>query len=359
MKAPSYRRKTGRDYGFIEWRGVRHRLPGAYDSAESREAYRQFLSSRVFGSAQQQTTQAISVAAVFDRFLDFAREYYEPGLTSWEFKNLQGTLVPIGKQFGHLPIAEFGPLVLKEVQKFLVAAGHARTFVNTEISRVRRAIRWGVSEELVKPEVLQGLMSVQPLRAGHTVAQDRARRQPVEWEVVVATMAYCSSTIADMIAIQWYTGVRSDSLCRMERDQIDTYCDPWCWAPRHKTEHLGNEVIIPIGPQCRRVLERRIDRDGVIFRPRDSRANRIYRGTYNTNSYSQHIYRAQVRAAAAGHGLPHWHPHQLRHSREQIVEKAFGPEGARAALAHATLDATQIYSHRDLELAKRIAVQLG
>jgi integrase len=277
-----------------------------------------------------------------------------------EYENLAGTLVPIGNEFGHLQATEFGPLVLKAVQKWLVAKGHARTFVNTEISRVRRAFRWAVSEQLVEPAVLQGLLSVQPLRAGHTVAQDRARRQPVPWEDVVATMAYCSSLVADMIAIQWYSAARSDSLCRMERDQIDTRCHPWCWTPRHKTEHLGGaELIIPIGPQCQRVLERHLDQDGVIFSPRVARKNRIYRRTYNTNSYSQHIYRAQERANAAGHEIPHWSPHQIRHSREQIVEREFGPEGARAALGHATLDATKIYSHRDLQLAMQVAARLG
>jgi integrase len=292
-------------------------------------------------------------------YLNYARDYYEPGERGWEYKNLTGTLVPIGTQFGGIEATKFGPLALKEVQQWLVAKGHSRSFVNVEISHVRRAFRWAVSEQLLQPAVLQGLQAVQPLRRGRSVAQDRSERVPVEWETVCETLAYLSPAISDMVSIQWYTGVRGGSLCQMRQDQFDLSADPWIWRPRHKTEHLGTVVEIPLGPRCRRIVERYIDRDGYLFVPRDARKHPRYRDHYRSSSYYNHIMRAVARANSDGHEIPRWHPHQIRHARERIVERLFGVEGARAALAHASLDATKIYSHRDLELCKRIAGELG
>jgi integrase len=356
---PSYRQKPGRDYAIVEWRGRRYRLPGAFESAESRNAYREFLSSRVFGAPDQQAAPAASLSSLIERYLDHAQAYYLPGSRHSEYANLRPTLLALAAHSGHLPANQFGPLALKAFQQHLVdTERHSRTFVNTEVSRVRRMIRWCVSEQLVPPEVLSGLESVQPLRGGHTVAQERARRVGVEWEVVCETLAYCSPQIADMVLVQWRTGARSDSICRMEWAQIDQTVDPWIWRPRHKTEHLGVVVEIPIGPRCRRTLERHTDHQ-ILFRPRAARRNPLYRTFYTSSSYYQHIARAITRANDAGHEIPHWHPHQIRHARERIVEREFGIEGARAALAHASLDATRIYSARDLELAKLVATSLG
>lgn len=358
MKVPSYRRKPGRDYAMVEWRGQRYRLPGGYDSAESREAYREFLSRRVYGSPEQQATPALSLSGLILRYLDHAAEYYTPGSRHSEFANLRPTLIRLSEHSGHLSAADFGPLALKAFQQRLVDLGHSRTYVNTEVARVRRMVRWAVAEQLVGPVVLQGLEALQPLRAGHSVAQERKRRDGVEWEVVCETLAYCSPQVADMVLVQWRTGARSDSICRMEWDQIDTTVDPWVWRPRHKTEHLGVVVEIPIGPRCRRTLERHADHQ-ILFRPQSARRNPIYRAYYTSASYYQHIARALGRASATGHDIPHWHPHQIRHARERLVEREFGIEAARAALAHASLDATQVYSARDLDLARSVAIALG
>jgi len=359
VKVPSYRQKPDRDYAIVEWRGVRHRLPGAYDSVESRESYRQFLAERVFGTPDQQSSPSLSVARLVTQYLDHAREYYQNGTRHSEYANLRVTLLWLGVNFGEISADKLGPLTLKKIQTALIKLKHSRGYVNTEVARIRRLYRWAVSEQLVKPDVLSALQSVQPLRAGHSVAQERARRIGVEWDVVCQTLAYCSPQIADMILIQWYTGVRSDSLCLMEGSQLEVDTSPWIWRPRHKTEHLGVVAEIPIGPRCQRILERHLPAVGYVFSPRVARSNPRYRENYTSASYYQHISRAMDRAASFGHAIPHWFPHQIRHSRARIVEREWGVEGARVALAHASLDATKVYSSRDLELAKSVATDLG
>ena len=57
--------------------------------------------------------------------------------------------------------------------------------------------------------------------------------------------------------------------------------------------------------------------------------------------------------------IPHWHPHQLRHTHATEVRRRFGLEAAQAALGHSKADVTQLYAERDLALAAKVAAELG
>jgi integrase len=89
-------------------------------------------------------------------------------------------------------------------------------------------------------------------------------------------------------------------------------------------------------------------------RRKAARGRRPVGECYTIGAYRQAIHRACARA-----GLEKWSPHQLRHARADEVERALGPEGSKASLGHATLDATKLYLNRDLELARAIARKIG
>ncbi len=46
-------------------------------------------------------------------------------------------------------------------------------------------------------------------------------------------------------------------------------------------------------------------------------------------------------------GVPHWHPHQLRHTAATELRKKYGVEMVRAVLGYAHLAATEIYAEVD------------
>jgi len=54
-----------------------------------------------------------------------------------------------------------------------------------------------------------------------------------------------------------------------------------------------------------------------------------------------------------------WHPHQLRHTAGTRFRRKYGLEAAKAALGHATVQATQIYAEVDFEAAVKIAREVG
>lgn len=367
MRIPKYRRHTARDIAFVEWRGKRHYLPGRFNSAESKDAYRLFCAETVLSPAPRQpiARQGLSVRGLALAFLDWARERY-PGQRS-EYLNCRAAMRPLIRSCGDMPAARFGPLKLKELQTSLATKDKHRGYVNSVIARIRRCFRWAVSEELIPVEIYQALLTVQGVAAGVTEAKESVKKLAVPWEHVEPILAELSPVVADMVRFQWHTGARSNSIVRACPSQFIVSGDLWEWRLRHKTEaRVEVELIIPIGPKCQAVLAPYLvrDSDAPLFNPNEAATrNRRYRQRYTSISYGRAIERAMSRANKQREEaeLPaiHWTPHQLRHSKGHAVRPIYGVEGVQAALGHDTVSAAQIYSERRLELAKRIARETG
>jgi integrase len=54
-----------------------------------------------------------------------------------------------------------------------------------------------------------------------------------------------------------------------------------------------------------------------------------------------------------------WAPNQLRHSAGTAVRKLFGLEASQVMLGHSSANVTQIYAERDMELAVKVAREVG
>lgn len=371
-RTPKYRKHSTRDFAFIEWQGDRHRLPGRHGSAESWEAYRKFIREVVFGDALPTSPRVkpgdpVSVCILVDAYLIFAEQHYSSSGPRGEYANMKHALMPLAAKFSDTPVAQFGPLMLKDLQRDLAKQKLGRNYVNSQISRIKRAFKWGVSEELVPPAIYQALSAVAGLRAGRSLAVEKPKRQPAPAEAVDATLTELSPTLAAMVRFQRLIGCRSDSLCNAAPEQFDQSGEQWLWRPKHKTQFLGRELVLPIGPQAQAIIGPFIDRRRPgehLFSPREARRNRLYRPRYSSQSYAQAIQRAikRVNAKRAKEKLDpiqEWTPHQLRHSRGHETRERYGVEAAQAILGHDTLDATQIYSARRLELAKQVARETG
>jgi len=60
-----------------------------------------------------------------------------------------------------------------------------------------------------------------------------------------------------------------------------------------------------------------------------------------------------------GRIVPHWHPHQLRHSFGTAVRKDFGIEAARVALGHKHVSISELYAERDMTVGVQVAKAIG
>lgn len=343
-----------------------------------------------------------SVNELLLAYLQHAGEFYaQDGEVSKEVVNLGHAISPVKNLYGLTPAAEFGPLALKAIRHYMIETQKlCRTEINKRIGRIKRAFKWAVSEELIPPSVFEGLRSVEGLRQGRSAARESEPVKPVPDAHVAALMPFVSPQVAAMILLQRLTGMRPGEVVIMRLCDLDRSSEIWLYTPtRHKTSYLGVEKQVPLGAKVRKLLEPFLDRpaDAFLFSPKEAeewrndhravrrnpdRKTKIYacelrarerrklaattrpskrpkRDCFDVNSYRRAIEYGIVKAEKAGVKIPHWHPHQLRHSRATEIRRAYGLEAAQVALGHSSADVTQIYAERNLELATKIAREMG
>ncbi len=349
---------------------------GAYDSPESRAKYRKLLTEYIASDGQtpsQETHQGETPITVSD----VTREYREKRIEKKYANNItekqrhEWLCDLLDEHFADIPANEFGPRRLSKLRDKLIAKGNARSYINKQISIVRRVFRFAVSCELVKPETLTALDSLESLCAGESDAPESDRVQPVDIEVVRATAKHLSPVLVAMVRIQAATGMRPSELCRMRPCDIDmTNDDAWIYRPaKHKTAHKGKSKAVPIIQDARAAIMPFLSRNPEAFcfspaesvawlnaqrlakrvtpatqgnRPGTNRVSEPMRkpGTqYDARSYRQAIERAAKKAK-----VPHWFPYQLRHLAGTVVRDALGIEAAQALLGHSHAAMTEHYA---------------
>jgi len=320
---------------------------------------------------------------------------------------MKEALAHLRATFGTLPAREFGPLKLKAVRQHMIDAGLSRGVINHRINRIKRVIKWAVSEELVPASLYEAVRTVPGLRFGRSAARETEPVGPVADEAVSAILPHVAPQIATMIELQRLTGMRPGEVVVMRPCDLDRSTPVWTYAPAdHKNRWRGHQRIVPLGPKAQQMLSEFLDRkaEAFLFSPAEAEAwRRSHRVDPRNSDRKTKIYPCEVRARAArrvaaqrrtpkrpkgprydvdsyrraiSYGIakanrllrkanpaamliPHWHPHQLRHSYATRIRKAFGVEAAQIGLGHARTDVVEIYAEKNLGLAIEIAEKVG
>ena len=335
-------------------------------------------------------------------YWQFAKSYFvKDGKPTDTLAEVRVALRPLRELYGNTPANEFGPKSLKAVRQHMIDGGLSRGLINKRIGQIKRAFRWAVAEELVLSAVYHGLQAVVGLSFGRTSARETEPIRPVPDLHVAAVLPFLSPHVAGMIMVQRLSGMRPGEVTVMRPCDIDMTGDVWIYQPfDHKNRWRGHRKQIPLGPETQRVLKPFLDRDPQVFlfSPQEAEAWRLehrppYHGRerktpiypselkrrqklkearrrrrnpkrpkgkrYNTRSYAKAVNYGMKQARKAGFIIPHWHLHQLRHSRGTEVRRQFGLEAAQIALGHARIDATQLYAERNMEKARQVAREMG
>lgn len=293
----------------------------------------------------------ITVTELCAAYSRYAKGYYvKNGQPTDELAGVRIALSRVRKSHGKTLVSDFGPLSLEAVRDKLIKAGSSRRYINQNIGRIRRMVRWGVARQLVDVTVYQSLQTLDGLKKGKTTARETSPVLPVSDDVVAQTIEQCSPVIADMIRFQQATGCRPGELFVMKPRDIDRAGDVWAYRPEsHKMEHKGRERVIHIGPRGQTILAK------YLLRSEDSYCfSRKGGKPFKRWNYSQPIESACRRA-----GVQPWAPNRLRHSRATEVRSKYGLEGAQVSLGHSQADVTQVYAERDHKLAAQIAREVG
>lgn len=420
LKPPSYRRhSTGQ--AFVEIRGRRYYL-GPHGSEASHAAYKQKLEelwlkppspAPELGLTPTQVDR-LAIVDLLERYKVFAEQHYQKhGQPTGTFANLAPAMKRLRVLYGESLARHFGPLKFQALRQTWIDEGKARKTVNEYAAAVRRVFRWGVKNELIPAAVYEGLRAVEGIQPGRTKARDTQPVQPVEDDVIDATLPHLPPIVADMVRLQRLTGCRPIEICIMRRCDIQRgkkpsnktksvgEADVWEYRPKqHKTEHFGQELVKYLGPRAQLILQKYLfgEADGFCFSPADS--ERLRRaalheqrqtplafgnrpGTnrsphprrkpgerYTTTSYRKAIHRACELAFPAPAELDEaaiakwrkehrWSPNQIRHTAATERRSLFGLEATAASMGHKHLNTTEIYALADREKAAAIAREVG
>lgn len=356
---------------------------GQHGTAASKAEYNRLIAEWLAGGRVMPSSGDITINELLVQYWKHLVDYYRPPST--EPANTRPVMAIVRKMYGHALAKDFGPLALKAVRKTMVDGGLTRGSINHRVNRIRRMFKWAVENELIGAASLDGLKAVSGLRAGHTDAKEADRVKPVAVENVEAIYPHVSRQVKAMIELQLLTGMRSGEVTIMRAVDIDTTGALWIYKPaRHKTAHHGHERVVALGPKSQAIVKDflKMDPSAYLFSPTDAEQERRAKrhaerktpascgnnvGTSRVtrrlktigDRYTPDSYRQAIEYAQAKAGVPHWHPHQLRHSAATILRKRFGLEAARIVLGHRSSAVTEVYAEVDQGKALAIMAEVG
>ncbi|MDX1967562.1 MAG: tyrosine-type recombinase/integrase [Planctomycetaceae bacterium] len=259
-----------------------------------------------------------------------------PRFSAGEAYAFRAAIKVLRPMFGETPVNDFGPLRYRLVRDQMVsgdpATGRkpwARPTVNRQIKRIRQIFRWGVSWELVQPDVVTRLDSVRSLAIGETTAHDNPARKAASAADVEAVMPHLKPVYADVLRLLALTGARRGEILSLTGGMLQRRSD--CWLAElneHKTARKGKRRFLVFNVAAQAILLRhlRVDPEAKIFD--------VHPDTFST----------AVRLACVAAGVTPFVPHQLRHAAAAKLVDELGVEVAQAVLGHSDAMMTQHYS---------------
>lgn len=386
---PIYQLHKSTGQAKVRINGKDHYL-GLYGSPRSLNAYQRLLAElaanggKMPSSGRLRTSgDGVSVAELCERYLAWADRYYRraDGTRTAQWDRCKSSLKPVAAIYGDISADEFDRKCLEAVRHTWVVAGRCRTQINLLTSCVKRTWKWAALEGITPDSVYQSLRLLPGLRVSHSADHERARVRPVPERDIEAVRPFLLPEVWEMVQLQLLTGMRPEEVRGISWDRIDQADGVWVYRPStHKTQHLGVERVVLLGPKAQAVLARHVGAVGPIFSPRGAieglrlrkraaRASRVQPSQIDRRSenparkpgekWASTSYARAVRRACERAGITPWHPHQLRHNAATTVRSEFGPDVARAVLGHTSLQSTKIYAELDLKKAKKAMEKLG
>ena len=182
---PSYRlyKRTGQAVVTIDGRD--HYL-GPFGSPSSKQKYAGLI--RSWHQRQGQEHHVDESPVLNDRptidqlilvYLKHARHYYRPNHgENKEAGCINDALnVLLDQGYGREPADAFRPRDLKKVREAMVAKNWSRSYINSQVSRVKRMFAHAVEEDLIPGTVYHALLAVKGLRKG-TLMNDNYSSRP-------------------------------------------------------------------------------------------------------------------------------------------------------------------------------------
>ncbi|MAE65623.1 MAG: recombinase XerD [Phycisphaeraceae bacterium] len=358
---------------------------GPFNSDASRERYHQVLAEWE-RNGRRLSDELGKPETAPDRLTitELCRDYWKRRVESYYPEktkpSIKVMLRRLRAMYGTQPAEDLGPLDLKRLRQSMIDEGLRRTTINKSVVLLRQMFKWAASEEMIPVQVHQALQTVEGLRAGRGDAKESREVLPVPMAHVDAVRPHVADQVWALIQLQLANGARSGELVVLRPIDLDTTGDVWtAEKKRHKTAHHGKRRMLVFGPRAQAILAPFLVGRPVgvyLFSPAEAEHDRRSQGEGQRrpnqaptrrktarvigDHYTPHSYRQAISRACKLAGVPHWHPHQLRHAHATEVRKKFGLEIAQMVLGHAVgSKISELYAEADVEKVKEILRKIG
>ncbi len=370
-RAPRYcrQKENGRpDRAYCTIDGKRVVL-GNYGTPESYKKYAQLMNGELRAEKPVVAPAAPvlpTVAMLMADYLAYAVRKYG-GEKALEVVHCKNAFRILRQTHGELLAKDFGPKAYKAMRMVMIEANWSRGYIREQCQRIKRMIAWGVSEEMLPSSAKHALDAVPGLTAGEFGVRETRDVPPVSDDTVAATLACLGATVADMVRIQKYTGMRPGEVVQLSSQHIDRKGDVWMFAPpQHKNKKRGKHRIIAIGPKAQAVLGKYLFADPCFQYTSASYRRAIKRGCDRAfphpelSAIPKKKLTATQLAELTKWRLDHrWSPNQLRHAAATMIRQQFGLEHAQVALGHSQSRTTEIYALPNHAKAVEVALRIG
>lgn len=362
---------------------------GLYGSPESWTRYNEEVYK--WQRQLEETVSELTIRQLTRLYLQFAKQHYRKnGKATSKVAVIKTALRTLNRHYRDLAANEFSPKRFKKIRETMIEADLARTTINDYMAVIRRMVRWAVSEELIKTEVLIAIQAVSDLQQDRTEARETDPVEAVSDACLNSLEGHVSDMVWAMMQLQRLTGMRPGEVRIMRSCDITKSGEVWEYRPSsHKMQRKKKQRIVPLGERAQAIIKSwlRPELDAYLFSPLGSNGSRPYtkdaycraitRGCEEAFGMPEHLKDATLglekkskserkrtidrrrKEASEWRRLNAFTPNQIRHTYATAARREFGIEGARTVLGHAKADTTEIYAERDLDAARAIAAKIG
>jgi integrase/recombinase XerC len=281
----------------------------------------------------------------FIDYLKFEKRYSEHTIRSYR-DDLDDFFGFLRVEFGELGIGEIGPPMVRSWLAAMKDGGMSSRSVNRKISTLR---------SFYKFQLKIGGVELSPM--GAVIGPKTSKRLPVFVELGDMAELFDGVRFPDgwegrtdrlILAILYHTGMRLSELVNLRERQADSGTGAF------KVLGKGNkERVIPVSPVLMEMVEdykrlKRVELEGAD-------GEFLLVGRKGRKLYPKYIYRVVREYLAMVTTIDQKSPHVLRHTfATHLMNAGADLNSVKELLGHASLAATQVYTHNTIEKLKEI-----
>ncbi|HVU53888.1 MAG TPA: tyrosine-type recombinase/integrase [Puia sp.] len=281
----------------------------------------------------------------FIDYLKFEKHYSPHTIRSYEDDLIQ-FFDYVAVQYREQSLKAITPSVIRSWLASLKDEGSSSRSINRKISSLRSFFKY---------KMRSGEVEQSPMIA--ITSPKISKRLPVYVEQQDIATLFAEISFPDswegwtdrlLLAVFYHTGIRLSELLHLQERQVDR------GNRTIKVLGKGNkERIIPIGPVLMEGIEAYCERKRTELDDPD--VQYLFVGKSGKKLYAQYIYRAVKKYLSQVTTVDKKSPHVLRHSfATHLMNEGAELNSVKELLGHASLAATQVYTHNTIEKLKDV-----